>query len=358
MERIVVHKVILLLVVLFITAIFFAMIRYFLMAILLAGIFSGMFQPIYKRVERLLGGRKNLASLCTLIFILLILFIPLVGILGIVARQAIKISTSIKPWVEEWANRPSAFDDLFRSLPFHDWVQTHRSVILEKGGELVSNMSSILFENLSSATLSTMNFIFLFFVFFYTMFFFLKEGDLILRKILYYLPLAKGDEERMLDKFTSVTRATIKGTLVIGIIQGGLAGLAFWVVGIDSALFWGTIMSILSVIPALGSPIIWVPAVIILAVSGHYLKALALLAFCSILVGTIDNILRPWLVGRDTRMHELFIFFGTLGGIGLFGIAGFIIGPIIAALFVTVWEIYGETFKGYLPDEPDSASPP
>jgi predicted PurR-regulated permease PerM len=109
-------------------------------------------------------------------------------------------------------------------------------------------------------------------------------------------------------------------------------------------------MTVLSIIPAVGSAFIWVPAVLILAASGAFLKAIGLLVFCGVLVGSVDNVLRPRFVGRDTQMHELLIFFGTLGGISLFGIIGFIVGPIVAALFVTVWDIYGETFKEYLPE--------
>ena len=182
------------------------------------------------------------------------------------------------------------------------------------------------------------------------MFFFLIEGDKLLEKILYYLPLQDKDERRMLDKFSSVTRATLKGTAVIGILQGGLAGTAFWLAGIPSAGFWGTIMTVLSIIPGIGSALIWLPAVIILAASGHFATAIGLFVFCGLIVGSLDNFLRPRLVGKDTEMHELLIFFGTLGGIALFGILGFIIGPIIAALFVTVWEIYGNVFKDILPE--------
>jgi len=116
-------------------------------------------------------------------------------------------------------------------------------------------------------------------------------------------------------------------------------------VGIDSAVFWGTIMAVLSIIPAVGSALIWFPAVLILSFTGQYLQATGLFLFCSLLVGSIDNVLRPWLVGKDTELHELLIFFSTLGGIGLFGIVGFIVGPIVAALFVTVWDIYAETFR-------------
>jgi predicted PurR-regulated permease PerM len=175
------------------------------------------------------------------------------------------------------------------------------------------------------------------------------DGDKLIDKILYYLPLEDQDEQRMLDKFTSVTRATLKGTAVIGILQGTLAGAAFAVVGIHSAVFWGTIMAVLSFIPGIGAALVWVPAVIFLAATGHPAKAIGLGVFCAAVVGSIDNLLRPILVGRDTQMHELMILFGTLGGIIMFGVVGIIIGPIIAALFVTVWEIYGVAFKDVLP---------
>jgi predicted PurR-regulated permease PerM len=121
------------------------------------------------------------------------------------------------------------------------------------------------------------------------------------------------------------------------------------VVGIEAAVFWGTVMTALSIIPAIGSALIWVPAAIILAAGGSYLKAIGLTLFCGLIVGSLDNLLRPRLVGKDTQMHDLMIFFGTLGGIAMFGLIGFIVGPIIAALFVTIWEIYGEVFKEFLP---------
>ena len=152
----------------------------------------------------------------------------------------------------------------------------------------------------------------------------------------------------MLEKFTSVTGATIRGTFVIGIIQGTLAGIALGVAGIESAVFWGAVMTVLSIIPVIGSGLVWGPAVIYLYATGDYIAGTGLLLFCGLLVSSIDNVLRPTLVGRDTKMHELLIFFGTFGGISLFGIAGFIVGPVIAALFITVLDIYGETFKDYL----------
>ncbi len=350
MKKQTINKIVLLLVILLISILFFSMIRQFMMVILLTGIFAGMAQPIYKLFLRWLKGRKSLSSAITLILILLVIFLPFMGLLGIVAGQAIKVSQTVTPWISKQINEPSTIDSLIQRVPYNETLIAYKDVIFQKAGEFVGKMSTVLFDSLSSATLSTVNFLFLFFIFLYTMYFFLKEGDVILEKILYYLPLTDTDERRILDKFTSVTRATLKGTLVIGVIQGSLAGLAFWVVGIDSALFWGTIMTVLSIIPAIGSALVWFPAVIILAASGHVAKATGLCIFCGLLVGSVDNVLRPKLVGRDTKMHELLIFFGTLGGISLFGIIGFIIGPIIAALFVTVWDIYGVTFKEYLPE--------
>jgi predicted PurR-regulated permease PerM len=198
-------------------------------------------------------------------------------------------------------------------------------------------------------TRGTVAFLFHVFILLYTMFFFLMDGDRLLRKILYYLPLGDEDERRMLEKFTSVARATIKGTLLIGLAQGTLAGLAFWVVGIDGPVFWGTLMTVLSIIPGIGTGIIWLPAAIILVASGNPAKGIGLALFCGLVVGSVDNLLRPRLVGRDVQMHDLLILFGTLGGILLFGVLGFIVGPIVAALFVTVWEIYGSVFKDILP---------
>ena len=194
------------------------------------------------------------------------------------------------------------------------------------------------------------------FVLFYAMFFFLKDGEAMLRKILYYLPLEERDEKVLLDRFTSVTRATLKGTLVIGIMQGGLAGLAFAFAGIPSAVFWGAVMTVFSVIPGIGTALVWVPAAALLALEGSYGRAAGLTAFCLVVVGSIDNVLRPRLVGQDTKMHELTVFLGTVGGIILFGVVGFIVGPIVAALFVTSWEIAGGTFRELLPES--GALPP
>ena len=349
MNRDTANKSALLLLVLFISVVFLDMIRSFLMAIFLAGIFSALARPLYKRFERWYGGRRALASMSTLVLIVIIVILPLGALMGIVTAQAIKVGQTATPWVQNQIAQPGEFHKLLNSLPFYDKIAPYSETIWRKAGELIGTISHFLISSLSRVTMSAVSLLFMTFAMLYTMFFFLMDGDKLLHKILYYLPLQDRDEQRMLQKFTSVTRATLKGTAVIGILQGGLAGIAFWVVGIPSAVFWGTIMAVLSIIPGIGTALIWGPAVIILAAGGNFLKAGGLGIFCAIVVGSIDNLLRPILVGKDTQMHELMIFFGTLGGIIMFGIMGMIIGPIVAALFITIWEIYGVAFKDILP---------
>jgi predicted PurR-regulated permease PerM len=344
------NKVFLLLLVAFISAVFLSMIRQFLMAILLAGIFAGLARPTYLRFQRWFRGRRGLSSVATLLLIVMVVLIPLAALLGIITNQAINVGHSVSPWIEKQLNDPSGFTKTLEAIPFYDKINTYREPILRKAGQFVGTVSKYFINSLSSITLGTVNFLFMLFIMLYTMYFFLMDGDKLLAKILYYLPLKAEDENRLVAKFTSVTRATLKGTGLIGLLQGGLAGLAFAVVGIQGAVFWGTIMAVLSIIPAVGTGLVWFPAAVILILGGHYVKGVGLGLFCGLVVGGIDNVVRPALVGRDTQMHDLFILFGTLGGIAFFGVLGLIIGPIVAALFVTVWEIYGVVFRDVLSD--------
>ena len=338
-----------------ITILFLAMIRQFIMPLILAGIFSALSYPIYSKFEKWFKGRHSPASAVTVIIILCVIIVPLSGLLTIVAAQAVKIGTIAKPWIEQQISEPGTITGLLQQhLPFYETIakpfEQYHDQIISKAGELIGSLSSFIIDKFKAATIGTANMIISVFIMLYCMFFFLIEGDKILKKILYYLPLEDHDERRLLDKFTSITRATLKGTLIIGILQGGLAGLAFAVLGIHSAVFWGTLMAVLSVIPSVGSAIIWFPTVIYLLVAGHIAKGIILFVFCAFVVGSMDNLLRPKLVGKDTEMHELMILFGTLGGIIMFGMVGMIIGPVVAGLFVTVWEIYGMEFREILPE--------
>lgn len=356
MNKDTINKWVLLLIVFLITSVFLLMIRQFLMAILLSGIFAALSHPIYDRFVRWFGGRRVPASMTTILLILTVFLVPLGFLLGIIATQAIKVAEIAKPWVKQHLSEPGTLTTTLQSLPFYDTIEPYRNQIATKLGELVSTTSGFIVDRLSMVTFGTVQLFFMAFVMLYCMFFFLMDGPKLLHKILYYLPLESKDEESMLGKFTSVTRATLKGTIVIGLLQGGLAGAAFAVVGIPSAVFWGAIMAVLSIIPGIGSALVWGPAAIILITTGQLAKGVGLGIFCGVVVGSLDNLLRPVLVGKSTQLHELMIFFGTLGGILMFGVAGIIIGPIVAALFVTVWDIYGIAFKDVLP-EVATASP-
>ena len=340
-----ISRIVVLIAALFISVLFLSMIRPFLLTILLAGIFAGLELPLFNRFQRWFGERRSLSAALTLVVFLLIVILPLAGLVAVVATQAVSLSSTAIPLIREQLRGPAPLHGLLSRLPFYHDIEFSSDMILQKAAEYLGRLGSALFDSVSAITYTAVYDLLLFFIFCYTMFFFLKDGRVLLEKILASVPMNEGDQKRLLDRFLSVTRATLKGTLVIAILQGSLAGLAFQVAGIDRAVFWGTVMAVLSIMPLIGSPIIWIPAAIGMAMSGQYLEAAGLALFCSIVVGQIDNILRPILVGRDTQMHELFIFFGTLGGIGMFGVFGFIIGPVIAALFVTVWDIYGETFR-------------
>ena len=345
-----VNKSVLVLMVIAISTLFLSMIQQFVMVIFLAGLFSAMARPVYRKLKVWYRGRRHLASLTTMLLMIVVVLVPLMVFIGVVVGQAIDVGQSVTPWVKQFVDRPDSLSEVLQHLPFYEQLLPYREAILEKAGQLVGSVSKLIANGLSSATLGTANFLFMTFVFLYTTYFFQMDGPKLIRKILYYLPLGSDDENLMLDKFTSVTRATLKGSLLIGLLQGGLAGIAFAVAGIDNAVFWGTIMAVLSVIPSVGSALVWLPAAAILTMQGNVAAGVGLMAFCAVAVGSLDNLLRPILVGKDTRMHELMIFFGTLGGIMMFGIAGIFIGPLIASLFVTVWELYGIAFADFLPE--------
>ena len=224
MNREMVNKWTLLLVVFLISAVFLAMIRQFLLVIVLAGIFSAITYPMYRKFEIRFGGRRLLASAITIILIIFVVLVPLSGLVGIIATQAVKIGTVAKPWMEQQFSTTSALSQFLQSLPFYETIEPYRNQIIEKAGKFAGSMSIFIIDKLSSATIGTVNIIIDIFIMLYCIFFFLIQGDKTLKKILYYLPLKDHDERRILDKFTSVTRATLKGTLVIGVFQGGMAG--------------------------------------------------------------------------------------------------------------------------------------
>ncbi len=335
-----------------VTALFLAVAWPFLKPLLLGALLAGLFHPLYRWITRLLGGRQSLGAAVTLLVLLVLGLGPLSVFLGIVVQQALMVSDQAIPWLTQHLGAASTFNVnewVMQRFPALAKYMPSQEQLLEQVGTAAKTAGAFLVGFASRMTVTTASFLLNLFVMLYAMFFFFKDGHKILERIFYYLPLSDEDETSMLARFTSITRATIKGTLVIGIIQGALGGIAFRVAGIEGAALWGTIMTILSIIPGIGAPLVWVPVVIVLFVNGQYVTATLLLVWCGAVVATIDNFLRPLLVGRDAQMPDLLILIGTLGGLFLFGPMGFIVGPIICGLFLTVWDIYGTTFKAVLP---------
>lgn len=348
MQQRLVNRTVLILVLLVISAFFLKVVEPFLMSIFLAALFAALFSPLYHRILRVTGDREALASIITVIAVLLFLVVPLALVFGSVLTQALEIAQAARPWVQD-LTEPGALTEQLQKLPFYEQLLPYREFTLDRLNDMTGIISKWVVDVAQAATLGTVSALLTGLIILYTMFFFLIDGDRLLYMVLYYLPLNNEDETRLLSRFVSVTRATLKGTAVIGFLQGALAGAALGFAGISSALFWAVVMMFLSVVPGIGTALVWVPAVIFLAASGQYAAAIAVALFCALVVGAIDNLLRPRLVGNDTQLHELMIFFSTLGGLVLFGFMGFVIGPIIAALFVTVWELYGDEFRDYLP---------
>ena len=341
-----------LLLVVAVTALFLAVTWPFFKPLLLGALLAGLFHPLYRWITRLLGGRASLGAAVTLLVLLVLGLGPVSAFLGIVLQQALTMSDQAIPWLSKHLGAASTFNVnewLVQRFPALAKYMPSQEQLVEQVGTAAKTAGAFLVTFASRMTATTAAFLLNLFVMLYAMFFFFRDGHKILERIFYYTPLSDEDETRMLSQLASITRATVKGTLVIGVIQGALAGIAFWVTGIEGAALWGTIMTILSIIPGIGAALVWVPAVIILFVTGQYLTATLLAAWCAAVVGTVDNFLRPVLVGRDAKMPDLLILIGTLGGLFLFGPIGFIVGPIVCGLFLTVWDIYGATFREVLP---------
>lgn len=332
-----------------ISLLFLTMVQQFLVAIFMAAVFAAMTHPAYDRLTQWLRGRRYLASLISLLLLLTVVLIPIVILTMVFVGQAVNVGQSLTPIVVNFLKEPGSFQEVLERLPFYEELIPYADQMTTQVASAVEGFGRLLVSQISNIALGTVQFLFLTVVFSYTFFFFLIDGGKVVNAILYYLPLQDHDERLMLRKFTSVTQAMVVGTLLIGILQGALAGIAFAIAGVPNAVFWGTVMAVLSIIPGVGSALIWVPASIILIVNGSYGAGIGLIMFCLLVVGSIDNLLRPVLVGKHTDMHELMIFFGTLGGLFTFGMAGLLIGPLIASLFITIWEIYGEAFKDSLP---------
>ena len=335
-----------------VTIAFFWILLPFYGAVFWAMVLAVVFSPLQERLLRRLGGRGNLAALLTLIICLLVAILPVIFITSAVVAEG----TALYQKLESGELDAGAYvTSGIRMLPPSIQDQLARVGISNLDGlrEQISKGAMAGSQYLATKVFAigqgTFEFFVSFFVMLYLLFFLLRDGKELVHRIRSAIPLAGNTKRRLQIKFTRVVRATVKGNVVVAAVQGALGGFIFWTLGIYSPLLWGVLMAFLSLLPAAGAGIIWAPVAIYLMLSGSLAQGIILTAFGVLVIGLVDNILRPILVGKDTRMPDYLILISTLGGLALLGLNGFVIGPLVAALFVASWNLFGAKKKVRLP---------
>ncbi len=337
------HQRFLTLLLVVITIALLLVIKDYIIPIVLAIVFVSLLYPFYKKVVSFFKGRTTIASSFVLLLFVLLILIPSYYLVKEILNQAFLVTTEIFPVIEEqFLNANSTTHQLPEWFPMREKLAPYTESIFAKVSEIVSGISDFLVSGLNAITQGTISFFISFFVMLYAMYSFLIYGEKIIEKLPDFLPLTHKEVDEIFKRINSISRATLKGAFLIGIVQGLLVGFGFWVIGIPGALFWAAITAFMSLIPSLGAGFVYLPAVAYLYFTGQNSQATFLLLWGVILVSNIDNFLRPYLVGKDTQMPDLLILISTLGGISLFGLVGIIIGPLIAGIFITISKLHRE----------------
>ena len=321
------------------------LIRPFFYPIFWAAVLAILFYPIYSWLDKHIK-LPRLSSVFVLVLVIVTIFLPLTLLSILIVNESIELYTRVSRG-DGLINNVQGATAWLESTPLAPYVENIKTEWTGYATNATKVISIFLFNNVKNLTQVSVKFVFMLFIMFYTLFFFFKDGPRLLKFLMRVSPLGDKYEAMLYQKFTSTARATLKSTLIVGGLQGTLGGIFFWIAGIQGALVWGIIMIALSVVPAIGSFVIWLPAGIIMLALGNTWQGLVIL-IGGLFISTIDNIIRPPLIGKDTQMHPLIILFTTLGGIFLFGISGFVIGPIIASLFLAIISIYNCYYHGEL----------
>jgi predicted PurR-regulated permease PerM len=336
----------LLLIVLLAGAVFFNMIKAFLVPIILAGVFAGLFYPFYLWLLKITRGRKALSAFACCAVLSLGLLVPAYAVANLVAREAVRLYQTAENKGNEIFG--GNLRDRLQAHPLAQRLHLDRIPIESTVDRAADKGMELMAKAINVASRETFELISIIFVTFFTMFYFFRDGPLLVRKLKYFSPLADNYEEDLIGRFLSVSRATLKGTLLVALLKGTLGGLTFWAFGIQAPVLWGVVMVFLSVLPIIGPWIVMYPAALILLLNGEVWAGISVFLIATLVIASLDNLLEPILIGREAGMHDLLVFFSMLGGIGVFGVMGFIVGPVIAALFFTLLEIYGKEFNKQL----------
>lgn len=339
------HKSLLLLLTL-VTVAFIWLLLPFYGPVFWAVILGILFNPLQRRLQLKFGWPRTLTALCTLSICLVIAILPVIVIGTLLVQEGANLYQNIESGKLDITGH---LDQLKHSLPPYFQQLLDRFGL----GELESVREKIVKGALQGSQFfatqafsvgqGTFKFVVSFFVMLYLLFFFLRDGPELVRKVRIAVPLAEHQKRRLQLKFNRVVRATVKGNVLVAISQGLLGGLIFWFLEIPSPLLWAVLMALLSLLPAVGAAIAWGPVALYFLFSGAIWQGVVLGLYGVFVIGLVDNVLRPILVGKDTRMPDYLILISTLGGLAIFGLNGFVIGPLIAALFISSWGLFVDT---------------
>lgn len=332
----------------------------FFNAIFWAVVLAVVFMPLHIRLQARWPDHPNRAALASLAVCLLMVILPL-GLVGsLLVREAAHAYDALQSRqlsMDAWLQKAVAAlpDRLARLLDRNGLTDINSlgrklTALAAQGSRFLTGQAVAIGQN-------TLSFLTSFLLMLYLLFFLLRDGRALALRIRQSLPLELAHKQQLLEEFTAVIRATIKGNFVVALVQGALGGMIFAFLGIGGAALWGAVMGFLSLLPAIGTALVWVPVAIFLLLSGAIREGVVLLAFGVLVIGLVDNVLRPLLVGKDTRMPDYVVLVSTLGGLALFGLSGFIIGPVVAALFMALWEILAHAAPPSAPPPPGPAPP-
>ncbi|MDN5753379.1 MAG: AI-2E family transporter [Nitrosospira sp.] len=306
-----------------------------------------LFAPLYRRLLAVSHQRQNLAALTTVFLCLIMVILPLTLMTAALVQEAVALYQRIRTGE---LNFGAYFQQIMSALP--SWVTdllnnagvTSISDLTDMLSNIALQASQIVATEALAIGQNTLEFIVSFVIMLYLLYFLLRAGAALSARIKQAIPLNMEHKRYLFRKFTTVVRATVKGNLAVAVVQGTLGGMMFSFLDIRGALLWGFIMGLLSLLPA-GAGLIWVPVAIYFLLTGALWQGITLIVFGALVIGLVDNLLRPLLVGKDTQIPDYVILITTLGGIVFFGVNGFIIGPVIAALFIASWDLFSSTKK-------------
>lgn len=322
---------------------FVAILLPFYGAVFWAAVLAILFAPFYRKLLIKMNQRSNLAALATLAICLVVVIIPLVLIAISLVHEATNLYGTLRSGQLDFgiffqkivAALPTWVVNLLDRFGLTDFsvLQTKLSNAAVQGSEFITKQAINIGQN-------TFNFLVSFTIMLYILFFLLRDGDKIAARIKQAAPLNTEHKRTLFNNLTTAIRATVKGNIIVAAVQGALGGIAFWFLGVQGALLWAVLMAFLSLLPAIGAALIWVPVAIYFLVTGAIWQGVTLIAFGILVIGLVDNILRPILVGKDTQLPDFVVLISTVGGMALLGLNGFVIGPVIAALFISLWEMF------------------